>query len=75
MAYSYWQGVLPEEAGVDPDAIYGVLVDFHMGPVPGYLIEKLENAPVYEKIIDYNPSERFNRIDRKDNSVGDGEFQ
>ena len=54
MSYSYWQGVVPEEEVTDRDAIYGVLVDYHLGPLPGFLIEQIENAPVYEKIIDYN---------------------
>jgi ribosomal protein S12 methylthiotransferase accessory factor YcaO len=54
MRYYYWQGCLPRAAKIDRDAVYGILVDYHLGPIPGHLIADIEDAAVPEKIIDYN---------------------
>ena len=53
MRYFYWQG----DCETDGDTLYGILMDYHLGPVPGSKIKLLEDAPVRERIIEYNFTE------------------
>lgn len=51
MRYYYWEGNSPK---VDPDTLYGIIVDFHLGPIPKYALAQIEDAPVKEMMIDYS---------------------
>ena len=52
MKFYQWQGMVSSQE-VDKDVLYGVLVDYHVGPIPYDLIEGIENAPVREEVISY----------------------